>query len=204
MVQKKRLIIEGDYCYLTTEQGKNIYYIRDSNNTWIHNPEYDGESISATMFCNLKKNCMAINKECDNMIINKTKLKQQLLNEMLEQFDQDLHLDQDTITTKLNERQKYLNERLKMLQLIDNLLTVRYDEVKFAIGQTMPERNIEVSPYAELRDLILSHADFVKRQTDILKFIEKSCQPLTWSNEQGDNMWFYCIKSGKEIITNLL
>ena len=79
MVQKKRLIIEGDYCYLTTEQGKNIYYIRDSNNTWIHNPEYDGESISATMFCNLKKNCMAINKECDNMIINKTKLKQQLL-----------------------------------------------------------------------------------------------------------------------------
>ena len=200
MVQKKRLIIEGDYCYLTTEQGKNIYYIRDSNNTWIHNPEYDGESISATMFCNLKKNCMAINKECDNMIINKTKLKQQRLNEMLEQFDQDLHLDQDTITTKLNERQKYLNERLKMLQLIDNLLTVRYDEVKFAIGQTMPERNIEVSPYAELRDLILSHADFVKRHTDILKFIEKTCQPLTWSDEQGGNMWFYCIKTGKKLL----
>ena len=89
------------------------------------NLNMDGESISATMFCNLKKNCMAINKECDNMIINKTKLKQQLLNEMLEQFDQDLQMDQDTITTKLNEQQKYLNERLKLLQVIDNLLTVR-------------------------------------------------------------------------------
>ena len=74
-----------------------------------HNPEYDGESISATMFCNLKKNCMAINKECDNMIINKTKLKQQLLNEMLEQFDEDLHLEQETrLPQRQMNEQKYL------------------------------------------------------------------------------------------------
>ena len=92
MIQKKRLVIQGDYCYLLNQQGLNIYYIRDENNMWIRVPEYDGESINATMFCNLKKSCMAINKECDNMIINKTKVKQQLLNEMLEQFDDDLHM----------------------------------------------------------------------------------------------------------------
>ena len=173
MIQKKRLVIKGDYCYLLNEQGLNIYYIRDENNTWIHVPEYDGESINATLFCNLKKSCMAINKECDNMIVNKTKLKQQLLNEMLEQFDEDLHMEKSEITSKVNEHHSYLIKRIKMLQLINNLLDVRYDEVKFAIGQTVPERNIEVSPYAELRDLILSHTDFVKRQTDILKFISK-------------------------------
>ena len=87
-----------------------------------------------------------------------------------------------------------------MLQLINNLLDVRYDEVKFAIGQTVPERNIEVSPYAELRDLILSHTDFVKRQTDILKFIGKFCQPLSWSDGVFDNNWFYCVKTGKKLL----
>ena len=200
MIQKKRLVMKGDYCYLTDGQGMNIYYIRDENNTWIRKPEYDGESINTTMFCNLKKNCMAINKECDNMIINKTKLKQQLLNEMLKQFDEDLHLEQSEISTKANEQQIYLSKRIKMLQLINNLLSVRYDEVKFAIGQTVPERNIEVSPYAELRDLILSHTDFVKRQTDILKFIGKFCQPLSWSAEGGDSTWLYCVKTGKKLL----
>ena len=35
MIQKKRLVMKGDYCYLTDDQGMNIYYIRDENNTWI-------------------------------------------------------------------------------------------------------------------------------------------------------------------------
>jgi len=200
MIEKKRLVYEGDYCYLTTEQGINIYYIRDNNNTWIHKSEYDGNDINATMFCNLKKSCMTINKECNNMIINKTKLEQQLLNEMLEQFDQNLQLDQGAIKTKLNEQRVYLIQRINMLREIDNLLTVRYDEVKFAIGQTMPERQLIASPYSELRDLILSHPDFVKRQTDILKFISKTCQPLSWSPEGGDDNWLYCIKTGKKLL----
>lgn len=200
MIEKKRLVYEGDYCYLTTEQGINIYYIRDNNNTWIHKSEYDGNDINATMFCNLKKSCMTINKECNNMIINKTKLEQQLLNEMLEQFDQNLQLDQGAIKTKLNEQRVYLIQRINMLRAIDNLLTVRYDEVKFAIGQTMPERQLIASPSSELRDLILSHPDFVKRQTDILKFISKTCQPLSWSPEGGDDNWLYCIKTGKKLL----
>ena len=40
----------------------------------------------------------------------------------------------------------------------------------------LQDRTVITSPYAVLRDIILSQTDFVKRQQDILKFINKNCR----------------------------
>ncbi len=201
MIEKKRLVTDGDYCYITDSQGVNIYYVRDGN-TWIHMPEFDGEDISATMFCNLKKKCMSINKECANMELSKTNLKRQLMMDMLNQFDEELQLSQEELASKLRKDNAFLINRISKLRAIANLYAIRYDEIKFALGQDIPSREIAVSPFAELRDLILSQGDFVKKQTDILKFIDKACVEASYSPtaEESDYKWFYCVKTNQKLL----
>ena len=202
MMEGKRKIVAGDYCYTTNIQGLNIFYVRDENNMWIHKSEYDGESLNSSMFCNLKKNCMSINKECATMDLNKFKVKKQLMNEMLTQFSDELQLTREEMVTKLNKNEVELLKRIAKLNGIANLYDIVYDEIKFALGQQVEERNITSSPFSELRDLILSQTDFVKKQTDILRFIEKTCvQSWTWDpDDPGANMWFYCNKTNKKLL----
>ena len=48
--------------------------------------------------------------------------------------------------------------------------------MKLSISDTLQAREVIVSPYANLRDHILSQSDFVKKQTDILTFVDKFCR----------------------------
>ena len=87
------LIRLGDF---VRERGLGVgHRFRPEANDARPAPEIDGEDISATMFCNIKKKCMSINKECANMELSKTKLKQQLMMDMLSQFDEELQLNQE-------------------------------------------------------------------------------------------------------------
>ena len=61
----------------------------------------------------------------------------------------------------------------------------------------MNDSNPIISRYSEVRDIILGHNDFVKKQNLILSFKDKFCrEPLKEENE--DVNWYYCI----EVIQN--
>ena len=57
------------------------------------------------------------------------------------------------------------------------------------------------SPYMDLRDKIIDQEDFVKKQGDILRFIDYYCrEPLQDVERIEDQYWYYC----KETNTKLL
>ena len=197
MIAGKRRVEEGDYCYITDDENIANYYVRDDNNMWIKVPDLEGEAPSPSIFCNLKKQCLAINKACGDIHINRNKIKLQLINEMLSQFDKDLTLDMDSIRTKFLENLKTSAVNIKKLRWLEKLLMDRYDIVKSVIGDSVRDRQVKVSPNAELRDLILSQGDFVKKQNDIKSFISKKCRP---SQLGEDQYWFYCIESNLKLL----
>jgi hypothetical protein len=197
MINKKRKVVEGDYSYIIDERHDNIYYIRDDNKTWIRVKEMDGELPSASTFCNLKKSCVSINNECGDMVINKNKIKEQLINEMLEQFDKDFHLNMDELVATLKTNKNYNISIIESVVEISKLFDLRYDYMKYAIGELLPDRAIISSPHEPLRNLILSQDDFVRKQTDIIKFVNKVCRP---SQEDEDPYWFYCIKTNIKLL----
>jgi hypothetical protein len=190
MINKKRKVTEGDYAFITDGNHENIYYIRDDNNTWIRVEGMDGELLSPVTFCNLKKSCVAINKECGDMIINKNKIKEQLINEMLEQFDKELHLNMEDLVATLRSKRNHNISIIGSIIRLEELFEMRYDYMKYRIGELLPDRAIVTSPHEPLRNLILSQDDFVKKQSDILKFVNRTCRP---SQEDEDPYWFYCI-----------
>jgi hypothetical protein len=53
-----------------------------------------------------------------------------------------------------------------------------------------------VSPFSQLLDIILGQKDFVKKQTDIIKFADKFTRSgITSIGKNESQHWLYCIKT---------
>ena len=198
LINGRRKVLEGDYAYITDIYNNNYYYIRDDNNTWIQNKELDGIPLDKATFCNLKKECLIINKECGNVSTNRAEIKKQLINDMVEQF-----ADKNTLNNKelLNKLTTDLTYSLNSLFHIKNMTMrehIKYDLYKKKIGEKVQGNEITSSPYSELRELILSQQDFVKKQTDIIRFINKTCRPAQESKNESE-FWYYCLETNVKL-----
>ena len=66
---------------------------------------------------------------------------------------------------------------------------IMYSKKQYELGLNVVEKDITPSPYAELRDIILGQADFVKRQNDIIRFVNQFTRAAIDSEDQ---FWLYC------------
>jgi len=199
MIEGKRRVSKGDYALITNADNENTFYVRDDNNTWIHNPEMDGESISKATFCNIKKQCLSINKQCEDLVINKKKIKKQLIEDMIEQFDESVKLSNEELLQTIVDDLEYSIETISKIVKLQTLRSLQYDLIKKMIGSSLEDRVIEKSPFAPVRDLILSQEDFVDKQQNILKFINKTCRPAQILTGE-DEHWFYCVESDIKLL----
>jgi len=199
LINKKRRVSEGDYAFIINSNNENIYFVRDDNNTWIAVPDLDGEPVSKAMFCNLKKSCLSINNSCGDIVINKDKIKKQLINDMLEQFDETVKLGNQALSAKLSKSLQYNMNIITKLVAIRTQEQLKYDLMKKMLGMEVVDRVVQQSQYALLRDMILSQEDFVSKQTDILKFINKACRPPQPIAGEDEN-WFYCIDTDTKLL----
>ena len=198
MITKKRLVEKEDFAFIVNENNENIYFKRDDNNTWIHIPDLDNLPINKALFCNLKKSCFEIKKNCGDIIINKVKIKKNLIEQMVAQFDNDIKLSREDLLEKFTNQLRYNKTSIKKYVIMNNLKLKKYDLIKYQIGQLIEDRVIQASPYANIRNLILSNTDFIAKQNDILKFIEKFCRPADTKVE--DKYWFYCIETNIKLL----
>ena len=168
MMEGKKQVIEGDYSYFTDINNQNIFYRRDNNNTWVHEKDMDGMSLSKALFCNLKKSCLLINNNCGNILINKEQIKQQLINEMLQRFEGEIAISNDNLIKQMKSNLENALLKIKRLSDIKIIESNKNDILKKIIGDTLKEENVIVSKYSYLKDLILSDSDFINKQTNIL------------------------------------
>ena len=199
MINKKRKVSKDNYAYLLNEEGSNIFYKRTADNKWLHDKELDVMAVSKELFCNLKKSCISINKQCGNILINKEKIKKHLINEMLSNFENQAVMDNEKLTENISKEMKHNLIRIFKLSQLDNYNKKKYDLLKKSIANSLEDREIVISEYSEIRDIILSQDDFVEKQNNILKFIEIACRPAN-SEKQEDKNWFYCIKSNVKLL----
>jgi hypothetical protein len=190
----KRKVSDGDYAYID-DDGKHLYYKR-SNNMWVRDSESDDLKPGDNMFCNIKKSCLQIKTDCDTFPANRNKVRSELTKEILDQFDLEFNLEYQQLTDKLNKDLIYYQATLPMLKLIKLYRFLKTDMLMQTIGGKLQDREVMISPYANLRDHILSQADFVQKQSNILTFIRKLCRDANeGSVEPENNFWYYCKKT---------
>ena len=87
LTKGKRRVTEGDYALIETSSGLYFaYYKRSADNTWVRDTKLDGLPPDSEMFCNIKKSCLQINKECGTVQLNRTKVEGDLTKEIMKIF----------------------------------------------------------------------------------------------------------------------
>ena len=219
LVNRAKRVRDGHYAILskseaTTNEPTGLeYYIR-KDNQWTLVPDINPEWFipNDDILCNIQTDCLfKTNKsdgECQSIEVARETMVSNALKEILDQFDKNYQISKEDFNTKIQAKVKYYKEIYGRLQDIKSRAFLKYNTQKYELGLKVLEdvNNQVISPYAKLRDLILSQNDFVKKQNDILLFARKFTRkgdsniPNINDGEMENEWWLYC----KETNTRLL
>lgn len=155
-------------------------YYKRIQGIWRHDKslkdEDFGEDIDNLLSISKKRNQSAEIKQAIQFEFERRYSK--IAETMKEQIDEDIKSQIQTIVKKREwTRDKTLSLNRKMTKYAD-----MFNEEK---GE-----NPNVSPYASLRDLVLSQTNEPKRQYDIVRFFQQYCRKATLTENQN---WGYCL-----------
>ena len=196
MILKVRKVSEGDYAILDIGDNNIKYYIRQNNN-WKYDKNLSGKSIYEINFCNLKDNCLKIKETCTNLDSSKELLKKNILEDIVNRFDEEMRFTIEEIRNNLLLDLSYQKKNLHSLKTRKIHKLMKRDLLQKKIGETLKDREIIISPYENLRDEILSQSDMIKKFNDIRIFTEKYCRV---GNNDEDENWFYCIETDVKLL----
>ena len=214
MVRGKRKVQDGQYAVLevTDEEGDHFeYYIR-SGRKWIKD-----DSIPATVsmydtayFCNVKSDCFALNKKCMTPDLAEDTMKDEVIKQMYDEFDSNFHQSRKQILDSVYRKYNYSIDTIDKLQSIRKYNAYKYNNTQYLSGLDIdidPTVREKLSPYARIFDLILGQTDYVKRQRNIMRFIQKFTRKaveestsMTLSIETESPYWLYCKDTNTKLV----
>jgi len=203
MIEKKREIQDGHYAVLEVDNIDSVkyYYYKRENNTWTRDTQIPENSFFGTneLFCNIQKKCIQINNTCSDTPLGSDLVKKDLIREMYAEFDSNYIEGIDNYKNKINALFKFQMERISKLKTINNYLLYKYEQDKMKIASGVEEDNIIKSPHLKILDIILSQSDMVKKQTDIVRFVNKYTRASITINDENE-YWLYCIDTNTKLI----
>jgi hypothetical protein len=221
LINGHKKVLNGQYSILylgTKPVGSELketvnYYIR-KNNKWELDSSIDKASSSddSNILCNLQQKCISApnktdnNEICESVEVNELQLQNNLLKEIINEFDEKYTISKQDFENKINEQYQYNMKIMPILTQIQTENFLKYNNQKYSIIiNTDDEKQIVISPYSKLRNLIMGQEDFVKKQTDIIRFVMNFTRPyyankLGPLGEQESEHWLYCIKTDIQLI----
>lgn len=218
LVNGARRVIDGQYAILVNEDDNNPvelqYYIR-KDNEWQVASEVDPQWFirDDDILCNIQKDCLyntqsKDEEKCESTEVTRDVILNNSLKQILDQFDKSYNISKEELKKYIDQYIQYYYEIMYSLRKIRKSNFYKYNNQQYELGLNINEEalNKPRSPYEKLRDIILGQSDFVKRQTDILTFVNLYCRPGNpnvpniHDGEMENEWWLYC----KETDTKLL
>jgi hypothetical protein len=207
----KRLVKNGDYAALKTEQGDEgeqggyQYFVR-RNNKWIKDDDPELQNVQLddpSYFCNIpsetKPNplCFSINQKCLDKSVAESSILQDLTTRIVNEFDQ------QSESKRKNIDELFLFD-LKNIKLLDKLKVydiLKYNKQKYNLAQENKKRveTIVTSPYQDTVNCILGLDDVALKYQCILDLV--SSELFVRNAAPGDDVhWFYCKTTGVRLL----
>jgi hypothetical protein len=185
------------------------YYIRDKGK-WVKDDTI-ASSVSmydTSYFCNVKDDCFSINKKCLNPELAADTLKDQIVKQMYDEFDSRIHETQKIIIDNVYRKYKYSIDTLAQLRSVKKYNIYKYNDFQYLTGVDIDRTgNQPFSPYARIFDLILGQTDYVKRQKNIMRFIQRFTRKaidvssqMPHSIEIESPYWLYCKDTNTKLV----
>lgn len=203
LVNGMKKVIEGDYAfifdlnYASSDDEASINYFERVNNMWKKDEKIDKSMFinDDALLCNIQKDCITANKQCETTNLNKTQIEEKTLKNILSEFDEKYVVSKDKMEGQVKATFEYNNNIMDKLTLIRADDLYKYNNKHLAIGGTDYEPlNNAMSPYYDKLQLILGQGDFVKKQHDIIRFAMQFTRKSLPHLDESDG-WRYCIKT---------
>ena len=206
MIRGKRKVQDGQYAVLevSDEEGDHYEYYMRSNRHWVKDDTIPA-SVSmydTTYFCNVKSECFALNKKCMTPELAADTMKDEIIKQMYDEFDSTFHQSRNQILDSVYRKYNYSIDTIEKIHSIQKYNAYKYNNLQYLSGldiDTDPSVKEKISPYARIFDLILGQTDYVKRQRNIMRFIQKFTRKsvdestsMTLSIENENPYWLYC------------
>ena len=185
------------------------YYIRDKGK-WVKDDTIPS-SVSmydTAYFCNVKDDCFSINKKCLNSDLAADTMKDQIVQQMYDEFDSRIHESKKLIIDTVYRKYKYSLDTIAKLRSVQKYNIYKYNDFQYLTGVDIDRTNNQpLSPYARIFDLILGQTDYVKRQKNIMRFIQRFTRKaidvssqMPHSIEIENPYWLYCKDTNTKIV----
>ena len=219
MLSKKREVQEGHYAVLEMDNIDNVvyYYYKRENDQWIRDESIPQNSFfgSNELFCNIQNKCIEINKKCVDPEFGAEIVKKDLIKEMYDEFDSTYIENVENYKKKINKLWKYEYELLVKLRIINKYLLYKYENDKLKLVKPIEESDVILSPYSKLFDIIMGQSDFVKKQHDIIQFVNKYTRPMNPLIDTNKNCkvdtcdtsckyWLYCTVTNNKLVPTFI
>lgn len=189
---------------IEAEVRKKVQYYRRLKNNWIHDDSIDGEAFmdNNELFCNISKDCLKNTKNnvCENPTDTAARMKEIAKRKMLGEFDKRYAVNVDELEGNLNKSIIQYVKIMNKLWVLKETQLYKANNLAFEIGNFAKSTDgLVLSPFLKLRDLIFEQEDFVKKQTDICKFVEQYCRDPIEGEEENTN-WKYCTETNTKLV----
>ena len=217
LIDGHKKVINGQYAVViyASEKDEVDYFVR-SNNQWVLDTSVD-KSINTTdpdLLCNLQEKCISVpsssslGDKCESITVDAFSLQNKILKEVVNEFDTKYRMSKEETERKVREDFDYSLSIMPLISKMETTNMLKYNNQKYKLGVRLDDETIShlpVSPYAKLLNLILGQKDFVKKQNDIVRFVNTYTRPPILEgfgplNKRESEYWRYCIKTNVELI----
>jgi hypothetical protein len=214
LVDGFKKVIDGQYGILYKGYAENIqdesdFYIR-KNNKWELNNEVakkSGITDESSIICDLEEKCIyKSDDKCESMEMNELSLQNNLLKNIISEFDSKYKLSKEEFEKNIREKLEYFMSIMPIINKIETNALLKYNNQRYNLGLKIEDdsKGQIVSPFAELLNIILGQRDFVKKQHDIISFANKFTRPglpvISPTGHQETQHWLYCIKTNVPLL----
>ena len=203
LITGAKKVIDGQYAFIfDIGNMDNLTYYKRINGKWVLDESVDKSFFinDSNLLCDMQKNCITLANKCETVEANKHTLKHNGLEEIMKEFDEKYALSKQELEEKIKKEFEYNVANLEKLKKMEYSKKLKYNNAQFSLGMGVSEDAFSqvVSPYYNLRELILGQTDFVKKQQDVIKFTMAFTRESMGTDE--DINWRYCIKTGVKLL----
>jgi hypothetical protein len=218
LVNGARKVLDGQYAILANSDENNPvdlqYYIR-KDNVWQLAEDVDPKWFirDDDILCNIQKDCLyntqsKEEEKCESMEVSKDVVRNNTLKQILDQFDKSYNISKEELEKLSVKYMQYYYDIIYSIRNIKKYNFYKYNNQQYQLGLTINEEALKKvrSPYENLRDIILGQSDFVKKQNDILSFVNLYCRPGNpnvpniHDGEMENEWWMYCIETDTKLL----
>ena len=186
---KKMLEIEKEM------RTKSFYYKRVKN-TWIKDDSIDDIALLDTneLFCNISDKCFKNTKTnvCESTDTTKLRFHNDLKEKLLTEFDNRYTINADELEKQNEKRINYFSNMLSIKNILNDVKDMKQNNISALLGSYANTEPVIKSPNLNKLNQILSDKDFVKKQHNIIKFVEYYTRKPIIKELNESKWWLYC------------